>query len=173
MENSILDCDCQRGEAIVIVDQSFRAVGASHLRLSSIRRVCLCHFSTTHPGYHSFVFTSDCGLQTSGEDELSQPHQGHFCWTGGQQWLWYVTDSPSFFHSCLFSSHLLNYNINTCLILMLWQKEKHKIETCNLPTPVSPRCINMCYWTLNEIPSRPNKVILILILNYFCSQAKI
>ena len=36
-----------------------------HLRLSSIRRVCCCHFSTTPPGHHSFKaeVTVDSRLQ--------------------------------------------------------------------------------------------------------------
>ena len=79
VENSMLDCDWWRDGPIVLFDQSLKVVSVSHLRLSSIRRVCLCHFSTTPPGYHSSVLTSDCGLQTSAEDELSQTHQGHFC----------------------------------------------------------------------------------------------
>ena len=29
----------------------------------SIRRVCSCQFSTTPPGYQSFLISSDCGLQ--------------------------------------------------------------------------------------------------------------
>ena len=84
----MLDCDWWIDGCIVLLfDQSLK----SSSRLSSIRRACSCSFSTTPPGHQSFLSRSDCGLQTSGEDELSQPHQGHFSRTGGTQRPLYVT----------------------------------------------------------------------------------
>ena len=43
-------------------------------RLSSIRIGGLCHFSTSLSGYQSCLIRFDCGLQTSGVDELSNPN---------------------------------------------------------------------------------------------------
>ena len=59
-----------------------------HPRLSTIRTVGLCHFSTSLPGYPSYLIRSYCGLQASGEDELSRRQ---LCRTGGKQRLWCVT----------------------------------------------------------------------------------
>ena len=78
---------------------------------SAIRRLGLCHFSTTPPGYQSSLITSDCGLQTSAEDELSWPHQGHFCWTGGTQRPWYVTQPPCQYASSVYILHVLNSHV--------------------------------------------------------------
>ena len=66
----MLGCDWWRDGFIVL----FVIIQSSewfHLRLSSIRRVCSFNVSTPPPGYQR----SDCGLQASGEDELSQPRQ--------------------------------------------------------------------------------------------------
>ena len=84
-----------------------------------------CFVSFLHNSSRISIISDHIWLQTAAEDELSRPHQGHFCWTGGTQIPWYVTQ-PLF-------SLLYSVFIPSIVILVVYLISKYYIVFyCNL-----------------------------------------